>query len=394
MGRRACKIRCEIFQTFSTSEGFPHWRDASQRPVASVTDHKARRWRALPRVPPSCAAFVLAAFPLCWLCDTPARLAFCSRSPVSREGALITSKEQEQPPSILGSEWAQTSPFGDRAEAILQNILTGIFPPQAGNTPRCWDASSSPSRWGWCLCGRSPVCTNCPRPPPPRPQVTADDTQSSAVDLTPLSAFIYYFFSFCSWREANHIVKAFKNTNQRKLGFQALSRCCLPTVYFQESLGNHCHFSLGFSEKPSVWSGTSDLYLPLANGKQSPVSVLKPRLTSVPWTRLPQLSCVPSVWVASVQALLVAVALQTGGDGVSLSLFGCHHPSFEWKSKCHSAVWKSPPVTAPWDMLSPETRRPPRSWVTSVETGSVRLDCVLSSRSMVFGPSWRWVRIW
>lgn len=74
-------------------------------------------------------------FPLCRLCDTPARLAFCRRSPASRQGALITSKEQEQPPSTLGSEQAQTSPFGDKAEAILQNTLTGIFPLQAGSTP-------------------------------------------------------------------------------------------------------------------------------------------------------------------------------------------------------------------------------------------------------------------
>ena len=45
------------------------------------------------------------------------------------------------------------------------------------------------------------------------------------------------------------------------------------------------------------------------------------------------------------------------------------------------------------ESIIPETRRPLRSWVTSVETGSVWLDCVLSSRSVVFGSSWRWVRI-
>ena len=374
---------------FSTSEGFPHWQDPSHRPAAFVTDQKARRWQAPPHVPPFWAASVLAAVPTMSIIWHSHQACFLG-SPVSREGAPVTSKEREQPLSTLGSEQClrlvtrQKQSFrtaslalSHRRLAILASAERHLLP-HTGVGAFATDLGSVPA----VLVPRRPA------------QVTADDEQSSAAALTALSAFIdCFFFSFHSWREANRIVKAFKNTNQRKLGFQALSRCYLPTVYFQESLGNHCHFSLRFGEKPSIWSGAGDLYLPLAKGKQSPVSVLKPRLTSVPWTWLPQPSSVPAVPVARVQALLVAVTPETGGDGVSLSLFRCHHPTLEWKSKCHFVVWKSPPVTSAWDM-SPETRRPPSSWVTSVETGSVQLDCVLSSRSVVFGPSWLWVRIW
>lgn len=189
-----------------------------------------------------------------------------------------------------------------------------------------------------------------------------DGQKSAELSYRSHSAVIYsLFFSFCSWKEANHIVKAFKNTNQKGSWVQALSRCYSPTVYFQESLGNHCDFHSGFSEKPSVWSGTSDLYLPLAKGKQSPVSVLKPRLTSGcpgPAASLSPLACL--LCEAMVPGPAGAVALQTGGDGVSLSLFLRYHPSFEWKFKCHFTVKRVTSCHRSLGHVVTSTRRPLR----------------------------------
>lgn len=96
---------------------------------------------------------------------------------------------------------------------------------------------------------------------------------------------------------------------------------------FQNSLGNHCDFSLGFSEKPSVWSGTSDdLYLPLAKGEA------KPSLCPQTQTHLGALDAASLALLrafcagARVRALLGARGPSTGGDKVSLSLFRCYHP--------------------------------------------------------------------
>lgn len=65
------------------------------------------------------------------------------------------------------------------------------------------------------------------------PLVTVGSSNSVAVGLAHLSVFIYFFLFFLE-RKANHIIKALKDTNWRKPGFQTLSRRSLLTIYFQE----------------------------------------------------------------------------------------------------------------------------------------------------------------
>lgn len=70
-------------------------------------------------------------------------------------------------------------------------------------------------------------------------------SNSEAVGRAHLWVFIYFFLSFLE-RKANHIIKAFKDPSRRKLGFQALSRRSLPTIYFQDVTWKPLSFSWGF----------------------------------------------------------------------------------------------------------------------------------------------------
>lgn len=116
----------------------------------------------------------------------------------------------------------------------------------------------------------SPTVSSCHQPSCPRwRQAIRIAWMWITLPCQPLFAFFFFVLGEKQTTSSKRL-----KTNQRKLGFQALSRCYSPTVYFQKSLGNRCHFSLRSTEKSNtaVVSMIYICFLPVGSKAQSPSS--------------------------------------------------------------------------------------------------------------------------